>query len=159
MYALRGPSQLLKSERPPHCESLFHDVRGHLFTTGIVTTRLRERAKTTPEKGPLKRRPRPMNRRFPVNRRFPGKASAIPEFLISTQPSLPRAWSADDSCGRIHSKPGPDGFFAAVHKSAFDPKRTLVAQDCCRANRSLNPISPVSNPCCNHRCSCRGPKP
>jgi hypothetical protein len=55
MYALRGPSQLLKSERPPHCESLFYDVRGHLFTTGIVTTRLRERAKTTPEKGPLKR--------------------------------------------------------------------------------------------------------
>jgi hypothetical protein len=34
---------------------MFQDVREHLFTTGIVTTRLRERAKTTPEKGPLKR--------------------------------------------------------------------------------------------------------
>ena len=34
--------------------------------------------------------------------------------------------------------------------SANDPKRTSAVQDCCRANRPLNPISPVANPCCNH---------
>ena len=33
--------------------------------------------------------------------------------------------------------------------SAFDPKRTWAAEDCCRANRSPNPISPGANPCCN----------
>src|SRR5262249_1882537 len=34
--------------------------------------------------------------------------------------------------------------------SANDPKRTWAAEDCCCANWPLNPISPVSNPCCNH---------
>jgi len=43
--------------------------------------------------------------------------------------------------------------------SAFDPKRTSAAQNCCRANRPLNPISPVANPCCNRRCDWRGPEP
>jgi adenylate cyclase len=33
--------------------------------------------------------------------------------------------------------------------SGSDPKRTLAAQDCCRANWPRNPISPVTNPCCN----------
>jgi hypothetical protein len=51
-------------------ESLFQDVRQRLFRTGIVTARLREHAITTPEKRPLKQRPR-------MNRRFPGKASVI----------------------------------------------------------------------------------
>jgi hypothetical protein len=32
--------------------------------------------------------------------------------------------------------------------SAFDPKRTWAAQDCCCANSPLNPISLVANPCC-----------
>ena len=38
----------------------------------------------------------------------------------------------------------------AAAMSAFDPKRTWTAQDCCRANLPLNPISPVANPCCNY---------
>src|SRR5262249_10601807 len=33
--------------------------------------------------------------------------------------------------------------------SAFDPKRTLAAWDCCCANCFLNPISPEADPCCN----------
>jgi len=33
--------------------------------------------------------------------------------------------------------------------SAYDPKRTWAVQDLCSANRSLNPISPIANPCCN----------
>jgi len=32
--------------------------------------------------------------------------------------------------------------------SAFDPKRTSAAQNCCCATWSLNPISSVANPCC-----------
>src|SRR5215469_13682746 len=55
MCALPGPSQLLKNERPPHREALFQNVSKHHFTTRIVTTSLLERAKTTPEKRPLKR--------------------------------------------------------------------------------------------------------
>jgi hypothetical protein len=33
--------------------------------------------------------------------------------------------------------------------SAFDPSRTWASQNFCSANLSLNPISPVANPCCN----------
>jgi hypothetical protein len=33
--------------------------------------------------------------------------------------------------------------------SAFDRKRTLAVRDFCSANRWLNPIPKVSNPCCN----------
>src|ERR1700740_236473 len=33
--------------------------------------------------------------------------------------------------------------------SAFDPKRTWVAKDCCPATLPLNPIPPPANPCCN----------
>src|SRR5262249_53668197 len=35
--------------------------------------------------------------------------------------------------------------------SAFDPKRTLAAQNCCCAIWPLTPISSLANPCCNHQ--------
>src|SRR5215469_18286042 len=41
--------------------------------------------------------------------------------------------------------------------SVPDPKRASNVLDCCHANWPLSPISPVVNPCCNYRCTWRGP--
>jgi hypothetical protein len=47
----------------------------------------------------------------------------------------------------------------AMAPSTRDPNATSTVWDFLQRDSTLNPIPPVANPCCNRRCSRRGPKP